>query len=360
MNVEGELSIRIALRGNAVAEVAIVSTRPRVADKLLAGKPVEEALALVPTLFSICGRAQANAAQLAVQAAQGAVPDAAALAARSRAVEAEIAQEYLWRALLDWPRATGREPATAALAVALAALTGADATALRSVVESEVLGEPVEQWLDSHVAGFEIWIARAHTAAAAHLAQVQRDGPRHGVGNVALLPPFAQPATAAAIVEGLAHDADYDRAPHIDGKPAETGALARLRQQALVEGRLRAYSTSTLTRLVARVTELAQIVAGRPPAAPFVGCRMLGPNRGLGWVETARGLLLHAVELDGLRVKSYRIVAPTEWNFHPRGALVAGLLGAHIAEEAELRRRADWLVQALDPCVGYTLELTHA
>lgn len=360
MNVEGELSIRIALRGNAVAEVAIASTRPRVADKLLAGKPVEEALALVPTLFSICGRAQATAAQLAVDAARGVAPDAAALTARSRVVEAEIAQEYLWRALLDWPRATGREPATAALAAARTALAGGDATALRPVVESEVLGEPAEQWLDSHVAGFEIWIARAHTAAQANLWAVQRDGPRHGAGNVALLPPFTHAATAAAIVDGLTNDPEFDRAPHLDGKPAETGALARLRQQPLVEGLLRAYGSSTLTRLVARVTELARIVAGRPSATPVVGCRVLGPNRGLGWVETARGLLLHAIELDGLRVKSYWIVAPTEWNFHPRGALVAGLLGAHIADETELRRRADWLVQALDPCVGYSLDIAHA
>jgi Ni,Fe-hydrogenase I large subunit len=360
MNVEGELSIRIALRGNAVAEVAIASTRPRVADKLLAGKAVEQALALVPTLFSICGRAQATAAQLAVDAAQGAVPDAAALGARSGAVAAEIAQDYLWRALLDWPRATGREPATVALAAARSALAGGDATALRAVVESEVLGEPVEQWLESHVAGFEIWIARAHTATRAYLSDVQRDGPRHGAGSVALLPPFAHPATAAAIVDGLAHDAEFDRAPHLDGQPAETGALARLRQQPLVEGLLRSYGTSTLTRLVARVTELAQIVAGRPPATPLVGCRTLGPHRGLGWVETARGLLLHAVELDGLRVKSYRIVAPTEWNFHPRGALVAGLLGAHVMDEAELRRRAEWLVAALDPCVGYRLDIADA
>ncbi|MFN7779394.1 MAG: nickel-dependent hydrogenase large subunit, partial [Betaproteobacteria bacterium] len=199
-----------------------------------------------------------------------------------------------------------------------------------------------------------------HTAAAAFVALGLRDGPRVGEGNVALLQPFMQPATAAAIVDGLTHDPEYDHAPHIDGKPAETGALARLRQQALVQGLLRGYGTSTLARLVARVTELTQIVAGHPPAAPLVGFRTLGPNRGLGWVETARGLLLHAVELDGLRVKSYRIVAPTEWNFHPRGALVAGLLGAHIADESELRRRADWLVQALDPCVGYVLDIVDA
>jgi Ni,Fe-hydrogenase I large subunit len=361
MSIEGELTVRVGLRGNGVAAVEVASTRPQLAQKLLAGQSAEEALARVPRLFSICGRSQAVAAQLALAAAQGEALDAAALAAQSRAVEAEIAQEYLWRALIDWPRATGRAPATEALAAARAAAQGeAPATALRAVVEAEVLGEACEQWLDSHVPGFEIWIARSRTAAAAHLAQVQRDGPRHGAGDVPLLPSCALPATLTALADGLERDPQFDRAPQLDGKPAETGALARLRRQPLVEALLKVYGNSVLTRLVARVTELARTVAGRPSYVPLVGQRALGPARGLGWVETARGLLLHLVELNGEQVTGYRIVAPTEWNFHPRGALAAGLLGSHMLDAAEARRRTEWLVQALDPCVRCTVEVAHA
>jgi Ni,Fe-hydrogenase I large subunit len=361
VSIEGELAVRVTLSGNVVAAVDLSSTRPQLAQKLLAGRPTDEALALVPRLFSICGRSQAVAAQLALAAARGAAPDAAALAAYTRIIEAEIAQDTLWRMLIDWPRATGRAPATDALAAARAALQGdAPATALRAVVEAEVLGEPCELWLDSHVPGFEIWIARSRTAAAAHLAQVQRDGPRHGAGAVALLPSCALLATITALADGLERDPDFDRAPLSNNQPAETGALARLRRQPLVEALLKAYGSSVLVRLVARVTELARIVAGRPSTQPLAGQRSLGPARGLGWVETARGLLLHVVELAGAQVATYRIVAPTEWNFHPRGALAAGLLGAHMLDAADARRRAEWLVQALDPCVACTVEVADA
>jgi coenzyme F420-reducing hydrogenase alpha subunit len=48
-------------------------------------------------------------------------------------------------------------------------------------------------------------------------------------------------------------------------------------------------------------------------------------------------------------VQDYRTVAPNEWNFHPQGALVRGLIGLPACDD--LRRRVELLVAALDPCV---------
>jgi len=52
----------------------------------------------------------------------------------------------------------------------------------------------------------------------------------------------------------------------------------------------------------------------------LAGSLPLSEGAGLGWVQTARGLLLHRVACtaDGL-IGSYRVLAPTEWNFHPGG-----------------------------------------
>jgi coenzyme F420-reducing hydrogenase alpha subunit len=67
---------------------------------------------------------------------------------------------------------------------------------------------------------------------------------------------------------------------------------------------------------------------------------------------------MHRVELaDGL-VAGYRILAPTEWNFHPAGVVVAGLAGSNLArlpDDAELKRRAALYITAVDPCVAYDL-----
>jgi Ni,Fe-hydrogenase I large subunit len=59
-------------------------------------------------------------------------------------------------------------------------------------------------------------------------------------------------------------------------------------------------------------------------------------------------------------VRRYRIVAPTEWNFHPQGALTQALLGVAVANADVALRLATRMVQSLDPCVEFRVELDHA
>jgi coenzyme F420-reducing hydrogenase alpha subunit len=62
------------------------------------------------------------------------------------------------------------------------------------------------------------------------------------------------------------------------------------------------------------------------------------------------------VELERGRIARYRILAPTEWNFHPQG-VVAESLGALQGNSNEIEQQARMLVDAIDPCVGYDLEV---
>ena len=358
-DLAGELRVTLQVRDGRVQQVGIESTRPQLANRLLAGKPAVEAVATVPQLFSICGRSQHIAAELALAAARGA--PGAADAAKVRSIEAEMAHEYLWRALLDWTRAAGGAADATILAAARSALAHDDRELLRVIVERDVLGADARHWYEhERVPEFEIWIARGGTAAARFLGQVQRDGPRHGAGGVPLLPRFDAGDTAQRIAASLDAEPDFERLPTFDGHPAETGAIARLRQQPLVASLASAFGRSTLVRFAARLSELARLACGEQAAAPLAGSLQLGAGRGLGWVETARGLLLHQIDLQGERIGRYRIVAPTEWNFHPQGALPAAMLGVHELDPADLERRTEWLLQSLDPCVTYRLIVDHA
>jgi Ni,Fe-hydrogenase I large subunit len=188
---------------------------------------------------------------------------------------------------------------------------------------------------------------------------VQQDGPRHGAGRVPLLPRFDGEA-APRIVAALDADADFERQPTFDGQPAETGAVARLARQPLVAALADAFGRSTLVRFAARLSELARIACGDAPAAPLAGSLRLGACRGLGWVETARGLLVHAAEIAAGAVRRYRIVAPTEWNFHPRGALTRSVEGVAASSETELERLVRIAVESLDPCVAHRVEVARA
>ena len=359
MTPEGELVVRAAWNGSRVTGVEVASTRPHVADRLLAGRAVTEAVAMVPRLFSICGRSQGVAAALACDAAIGQAPDAPVLRERESAVRTEAVQEVLRRMLLDWPRLAGTVPEAAALADVRRALSGAPERT-RAVVKEWIVGAP-DPWtvLDDAGTG-DRWLATAATPVAALITRLAGARPAFAASEVALLPADGE-AVARAVGIALAANAAFERTPSWQGAPAETGALARMRAQPWVAAVVARSGRSALARFVARVVELvAQVRPDAPPRAPVAGAVPMAPGAGLGWVETARGLLVHAVEVAAGTVRRYRIVAPTEWNFHPRGALAAGLAGVAVTGEDELRRLVRLAVEALDPCVAYRVELSRA
>jgi len=124
------------------------------------------------------------------------------------------------------------------------------------------------------------------------------------------------------------------------------------------------FGNAVVTRITARLVELARwlVELGRVDAAPSprVLSAPLGNGEGLAAVDTARGLLLHRARLVDQRVADYQIVAPTEWNFHPRGALATGLVGLEGADDVQLLGAARIAVHALDPCVAFRIEASHA
>jgi coenzyme F420-reducing hydrogenase alpha subunit len=166
----------------------------------------------------------------------------------------------------------------------------------------------------------------------------------------------------AAIAQAMTTDPDFASHPLWQDRPAETGALARWQHQPLIAALSRRSAGRMLPRYVARLLELAQLLAGRvgDAAVPTVGALTLPDGGGIGWVVNARGLLVHQARLDGDRVTHYRIVAPTEWNFHPAGALVSALMGSPAHDLTSVKQQAARWVHSLDPCVACRVEIDDA
>jgi coenzyme F420-reducing hydrogenase alpha subunit len=81
---------------------------------------------------------------------------------------------------------------------------------------------------------------------------------------------------------------------------------------------------------------------------------------GIASVEAARGQLTHRVAVDGDRITDYSILAPTEWNFHPRGVVARGLASLRSTNAEQLRQQAEFIIHAIDPCVAYDLHIGEA
>jgi coenzyme F420-reducing hydrogenase alpha subunit len=170
--------------------------------------------------------------------------------------------------------------------------------------------------------------------------------------------------SAADVLQQYAGKLNHEFAalPHFAGKSVETGSLAYSQHNPLVQDLLRKRPDRLLARLIARLVDLLDS-AEALMHDNFTGRiqSVSAPNEsGLSQVRTARGMLLHYVRIESERVADYLIVAPTEWNFHPQGALVSGLTGL---EEIDVERLMDIVknyVLSLDPCVEYEIEITHA
>lgn len=98
----GRVSVRLELRGGVVRAAAVACKRPDVAAALR-GRLADEAVTLVPLVYSLCGQAQGIAAQAALAAARGEVIPGHVDAR----VAAEAMREHAWKLLVDWPKALG-------------------------------------------------------------------------------------------------------------------------------------------------------------------------------------------------------------------------------------------------------------
>ena len=389
VGLEGILGVRVAWDGHSVQEVEIASSRPVEACHVFHGKPVEQAVDLLPLLYTVCKTAQSVAAVAACQQACGVTAAVSVWRLRQRLVLAEIAQEYLWRFTLDWPQATGEPPDMHADAKEYAALRQklggilqpmlADAgwrtmavsendpqdeawdaycAALTDYAEREIFGMPARIWSEfDSIDALQAWSRSAPTAMARVIGMLLREDAERRDGNAVALMPAAQELAQAS--EMLAADADFVRHPHWCGQVLETGALARMQAHPLVRAVL-GQGRRVLARVVARLLELAalpQRIRDATGAREAVVASV--PGVGKAWVETARGLLLHRVEIAAGQVSRYQVLAPTEWNFHPRGALAQALTGMRAETEATLREKIAQAMLALDPCVGYELRVVR-
>lgn len=351
MNEVGSLSLVVAWDGTQVRSLDIHSTRP-LAASLLPGKSAAQVMQFVPLLFSVCGQAQAAAAGAALQAAQQEEgEDRSVLEQRIRC---ETAQEHLWRMLLDWPKLLGLPVQQAHFVEWYAMLRdmptdAANRASLQSGFERDWLGMGLTDW---HKLGdMENWWRTARSPAARLFAALdeQSSGMSRADGS-AMLPVWrAEQAQAAC---GTRWGSAFSAAPDLHGVAMETGVRAYHPQ--FSAGR---YSR-VLARVLARLADTIELIGGA--ARPRLDVYSPAAGEGVAVVHTARGLLMHHVLLENGIVRGYEIVAPTEWNFHPAGALVREISGLHEPDEMRLRHKVNIAALSLDPCVPYEIEVRHA
>ncbi len=319
---EGELTLRLRVEGGRVARAQVHSTRPPKLGRLLEGKPVAEVATLVPALFSVCRVGQGVCALAALGQPQPSAGPALVL---------EALEHHAWQLDVEWPRALGLPPQAEALRQTLGLLRAGPGPVL-----VEHLRAKFDTALDRGSVGAQ-FLRRA--------AELDRgvEWPEPRVGH----------PTLSECEAGLSDSADFAARPG----PLEVGPLARVKDLPEMRDLAQRQGWGLETRARARVLDaqhaLEQLAAQDFPAVQVI-------DRGAGvraaMVQVARGPLVHRVVREGDRTVGWRSVAPTEWTFHPDGAVQAlvGTMALAVQERARL------YVSLLDPCVLCAVEVVNA
>jgi hypothetical protein len=348
--------------------VGVAGERPLLAPgrlaQVLRGQRPDDVPGVIASLFTLCGHAHRDAARLALAAAR----DAGSHDERSVSLVLETARDHLRTIALEWPQRIVPTPVAPALdwlrgcplpIAGRPAASNDTSTALLSRFsgwfEQSVLREPADAWLAAHgdAASLATWCAeRAKDVQPAFCLDVMRphlDSWRPAARCLVLSADAQQRgAELRRLAADLRAEPAFAQQPLWCGEPAENGPWARMRDA----GTGAWLTTSAWTRLCSRWIELVRIAAaarsGDAGGLLGAGCVALEPGCGIGWCEMARGTLFHWTRLDASgSVCDWVVIAPTEWNFHPRGVL------SHCVRElpAGDADTAFALAAAFDPCV---------
>lgn len=353
----------------------LISTRRDWAALLTRGVPAASLPTRLGSLFSLCGHAHRLCAEMAVAAAQSLAPAAGTTAAKD--LQRETLREHVRRIGLDWPAQLASTLAydqvrlQAHTALQLCPVFGAEAPppsgashnepwhGLQHWLSVHVLGLPAQEWLThwekspaawlrSWSEGTELWLPRLLRQARALVDKV--------TPAASFLRVHASATDLRVLADSLHREPGFSRQPLWRAECAETGPWTRLHQT-----RPELINTPWL-RLGSRLAELVRLALADEPARSgaqwlAVGSMTSASLTGMAWVEMARGLLVHHVQLDGTghdaRVVSCQVLAPTEWNFHPHGAVAQALENLHPSTNPDVYREVNLLLSAYDPCVKH-------
>jgi hydrogenase large subunit len=179
------------------------------------------------------------------------------------------------------------------------------------------------------------------------------------------------PALSATIPDADKPGAySWAKAPRLDGRPVEVGALARqaVAGNPLLRELVNRSGSNVRNRVIARLIEIAHLALAlqrwirelRLDDPFYAIAEQPGEGRAAGLVEAARGSLGHWIELSGGKISRYQIIAPTTWNFSPRdangqpGPLEQALVGTAVGHEGAASVAVQHVVRSFDPCMVCT------
>lgn len=357
----GEIQVHAMWQQGQLKIADIINSRPRHLTAWFHDKPVAQVVSALPLIFNVCAVAQTVTALKAIESAQEIMVSESTRRARAFLVIAEYARELGLSLLQHW--VSGKE-------VVMGRLTAWFAQCQQKARWSLQLNAaaPEQSELDysTHASALETLLIAMFSAPLSELRDpvwIRAWVEKHHGNTVSLFNIAGGGQSAAALdlavqtnLDGVVDELDngdkaaFCKSPTINGSPRESGCYARTGKQ---------QENVFISRLTALISDFCSL----PERLRKLSEQDGHTRTGVGITETARGTLLHKADLrqtgDQWVIDDYAIVAPTEWNFHPRGSLFSVCNGMKVTAD-DAATVVDTMIKLIDPCVSWKSEVSHA
>ena len=157
-------------------------------------------------------------------------------------------------------------------------------------------------------------------------------------------------------IKEYSQDDSFAKGVKYKDKFFETGPLARaiINKEPIIKSLHKKYKDSTLTRVYARVHEVALLLKYAKdllinlditqPSCTLNSKIEINNIKGIASVEAARGSLIHKVNIEDGLIKEYSIITPTQWNLSNNGVATHAMLGV------ESQEIASFIFRTFDVC----------
>jgi len=394
MDLEGSIQINLDCKNRRKLKANCLSSRPVNAVSVFQNKSITETLETLPMLFSVCSTAQARAAFLAWnEAIDFKLPDVINNS-QEILLLLETFREHVWQILINWPQLIEREANVTTLAKFSQLLlqiknelfvNGKGFTPtlvcqvnrslllkfikqLNDFLSESIFNHDVNDWLDQiQNNGLTNWINNVNTPASNMLEYIiSHNWQSLGETEIAHLPYLEKYQWETFFADQ--QQWSFIKTPTWKQQPLQTSVFTRCLNSNKFTHLLELKSQGLLARYLSRLLELASLSSQLTTLVNKLesGVFKLNYNHfinssgvGLSVVEAARGKLVHWLKLNNGKIKQYRILAPTEWNFHPDGVAVKGLETLSTDNKEILQQQAKLWLSAIDPCVNYQLDILN-
>ncbi len=390
MPLEGEITIKVSTNASLVKEVLIASSRPLHIPQLFLNQPVQKVATTLDALYQLCNTAHRFAFLRLLDKCQIISLSANEILAYQLLLDLETIREHCFSIASKW-RIDNNQKINKNMIDLLATLkeingilflTGNTLSLTDKILRAfsciKDLVEKLEAQLTLTLIGtqfnaetvldsshnFDYWIKTQDSDCALFLHHIQQSKFSDlGNTNTQFLPNI----TTEEMTILLSNDT-FIAQPSYNRICYETTPYARQINQPLIQQLVAKYGTGLLARSAAQLLEIFELMRHIKSDYGQIYAEDIhydikpatNINHAIIEVEAARGKLIHSLSIQGDQVKAYQILSPTQWNFHPHGVLKQMIQTLNVSSKQDLTHKITLLVNAIDPCVGYKIEVVDA